>query len=179
MGEHEDGEEEDRVHVSADLNLDAEIALVKVSPGVRGYIGYRCRGRFDAISTFWSRCRQLRGHACRDRRRARRRRRPRPRPPPPHALSLVFRYGSNMSSEHLRNKKNLDPLASHRTVLRGYRLSFPEGFGIDFVEPAFATLVRDPDGEVHGVCTLFSADDAQKLDKMERVGQERGYVVAG
>ena len=89
-----------------------------------------------------------------------------------------FGYGSNMSSEHLRNKKNLDPLASHRTVLRGYRLSFPEGFGIDFVEPAFATLVRDPDGEVHGVCTLFSAEDAQKLDKMERVGQERGYVVA-
>ena len=71
-----------------------------------------------------------------------------------------FGYGSNMSVEFMRSKKGLNPLDSHRTILKGFTLSFPEGRGIDFVEPCFATLKRDPEGIVHGVSTLLSLDDA-------------------
>ena len=55
-----------------------------------------------------------------------------------------FGYGSNMSQDFLRIKKRLNPIESRRTVLHGFTLSFPEGRGIDFVEPAFATLKRYP-----------------------------------
>ena len=79
-----------------------------------------------------------------------------------------FGYGSNMSQDFLRKKKALNPLDSRRTVIRGFSLSFPEGRGIDLVEPTFATLKRQPDGEVHGVSTLLSRSDADKLDQQER-----------
>jgi len=78
-----------------------------------------------------------------------------------------FGYGSNMSPDFLRTKKALNPLAFERTVLTGWRLSFPHGKGIEFVEPSFATLRYDPDGAVHGVSTLFSEADARKLDQQE------------
>lgn len=78
-----------------------------------------------------------------------------------------FGYGSNMSPDFLRMKKAVNPLVSERTILRGWRLSFPRGHGLDFVEPSFATLRRDPDGLVHGVSMLFSLDDARKLDAQE------------
>jgi len=78
-----------------------------------------------------------------------------------------FGYGSNMSLEFVRNKKGLNPLDSRRTVLRGFSLSFPEGHGIDFVEPSFATMKRDPNGTVHGVSILFAASDKENLDKQE------------
>ena len=53
-----------------------------------------------------------------------------------------------MSQENLRKKKGLTPLGSRQTIISGFRLSFPKGAGIDFVEPAFATLKRDPEGKV-------------------------------
>lgn len=80
-----------------------------------------------------------------------------------------FGYGSNMSQDYLRTKKLLNPLESRRTILQGFALSFPLGRGIDFVEPSFATLKRDPDGFVHGVSTLFSIVDARELDRQEGV----------
>ena len=83
-----------------------------------------------------------------------------------------FGYGSNMSQDFLRTKKALSPLDSRRTVLKGFQLSFPAGRGIDYVEPTFATLKRDPAGEVHGVSTLLSRADADKLDR-----QEGGYAI--
>lgn len=51
-----------------------------------------------------------------------------------------FGYGSNMSQEFLRTKKLLKPIKFERAILKGFQLSFPEGRGVDFVEPAFATL---------------------------------------
>mmetsp|Transcript_19224 Transcript_19224/g.25036 ORF Transcript_19224/g.25036 Transcript_19224/m.25036 type:complete len:330 (-) Transcript_19224:97-1086(-) len=84
-----------------------------------------------------------------------------------------FGYGSNMSQDFIRSKKGLNPLDCCRTILKGYSLSFPEGRGIDFVEPAFATLKKNPDGFVHGVSTLLSLDDANKLD-----AQEGSYDIA-
>jgi len=78
-----------------------------------------------------------------------------------------FGYGSNMSQDYLRVKKNLKPLDHRRVVLKGFKLSFPKGKGIDYVEPAFATLKRDPKGEVHGVATLLGIDCIKKLDAQE------------
>ena len=78
-----------------------------------------------------------------------------------------FGYGSNLGPEFLRRKKGLDPLDSKPSVLQGWQLSFPEGRGIDFVEPSFAALKRNPESVVHGVSTLFSIEDAVKLNNME------------
>lgn len=77
-----------------------------------------------------------------------------------------------MSQDFLRTKKALEPLDCRRTILRGFTLSFPEGRGIDYVEPGFATLKFDPDGEVHGVSTLLCPEDVVKLDR-----QEGGYDI--
>ena len=71
-----------------------------------------------------------------------------------------FGYGSNMSQDYLRTKKALSPLRSVRTVLKGFSLAFPAGRGIDLVEPCFATLKRDPAGQVHGIATLLLPGDA-------------------
>ena len=73
-----------------------------------------------------------------------------------------FGYGSNISPAFLREKKQLTVLDWRRCILRGFSLSFPEGRGISYVEPAFATLRRDPDGEVHGTACLFPSADALK-----------------
>jgi len=78
-----------------------------------------------------------------------------------------FGYGSNMSQDYLRVKKGLKPLGSRRTVLKGFTLAFPEGFGIDFVDPTFATLKRDPNGTVHGVSTLLGPDCVASIDAQE------------
>ena len=85
-----------------------------------------------------------------------------------------FGYGSNMGETFLREKKGLNPLKSVRCVLKGWTLSFPEGKGIDMVEPSFASLKQDapdqldaPPGEVHGVSVLFCPEDAKKLDDQE------------
>jgi hypothetical protein len=78
-----------------------------------------------------------------------------------------FGYGSNMSPDFLRTKKGLNPLAAERSIIHGWQLSFPRGYGLDLVEPAFATLRRDPAGLVHGVSILFSLADARKLDAQE------------
>ena len=87
---------------------------------------------------------------------------------PPSAQPVwKFGYGSNIDPDWLRSKKNLTPLDSRRCVLHGFALSFPSGRGIDFVEPTFATLKRDPEGLVHGVSHLLSRQDADTLDRQE------------
>lgn len=92
----------------------------------------------------------------------------------PRAPDFVwkFGYGSNISPQFLRLKKNLTVLDHKRCVLRGFALSFPQGKGIAYVEPSFASLRREPEGEVHGTCCLFPVEDAQRLD-----AQEGGYNV--
>ncbi|KAK3243932.1 hypothetical protein CYMTET_36832 [Cymbomonas tetramitiformis] len=76
-----------------------------------------------------------------------------------------------MGQEFLRTKKGLKPLEFAQSVLRGFELSFPEGKGIDWVEPSFATMKRRAGGIVHGVTTLFSIEDAEKLNEQEGVGR--------
>eukprot|EP01052_Picozoa_sp_SAG31_P005347 SAG31_NODE_234_length_19701_cov_16.835068_5_plen_314_part_00 len=86
---------------------------------------------------------------------------------PPAGCVWKFGYGSNMGLEFLRIKKGLAPLDARRSILKGYALSFPEGRGLDLVEPTFATLKEKEGEEVHGVSVLFNADDAAKLDAQE------------
>jgi hypothetical protein len=88
-----------------------------------------------------------------------------------------FGYGSNMGQEFLRTKKKLQPIKFERSILHGFQLSFPEGKGLDFVEPAFSTLKPNPDGCVHGVSTLFSIEDAVKLNAQEGVGRSYNLAV--
>ena len=89
-----------------------------------------------------------------------------------NALVWKFGYGSNMSLNNLRQKKGLNPQAAKRVVLPNFSLSFPLGYGIDFVEPSFATLKRITGEEVHGVAALMSVADAVHLDD-----QEGAYLV--
>jgi hypothetical protein len=91
---------------------------------------------------------------------------------PPVNPIYKFGYGSNISPVFMREKKDLDPIHSLSGVVRGFSISFPEGKGIDLVEPCFATLRRDPEGSVHGVATLLGETDRANLDK-----QESGYKV--
>lgn len=78
-----------------------------------------------------------------------------------------FGYGSNISPEFVRTKKNLNVLDYRRCVLKGFALSFPAGRGIDYIEPCFATLRKDQHSEVHGTCLLLPAEDGKKLDNQE------------
>ena len=64
-------------------------------------------------------------------------------------LSISSGMVQTCRRKNLRRKKGLEPLDFKRTILKGFRLSFPAG-RIDFVEPDFATLKRDPEGSVHG-----------------------------
>ena len=89
-----------------------------------------------------------------------------------------FGYGSNMSQDFLRRKKNLNPLDSVQCVLQGFEIFFPEGKGIDFVEPSFATIRRSPNSYVHGVATKLDIEDAEKLNKQEAVGRAYNLEVA-
>ena len=69
--------------------------------------------------------------------------------------------------EFLRVKKGINPLESKPSILKGWQLSFPQGIGIDWVEPAFASLKKNPTASVHGVSTLLSIEDAERLNRME------------
>ena len=75
-----------------------------------------------------------------------------------------FGYGSNISPDFLRTKKQVAVLDCKRCVLNGFVLSFPLGRGLDLVEPSMATLRREADGFVHGTACLLPHEDAVKLD---------------
>ena len=82
-----------------------------------------------------------------------------------------------MSPTFLKQKKLVEPLAWEKCVIKGHALSFPEGAGFDFVEPAFATTRADPDAEIHGVATMFSIADAQDLNRQEGVPGGGSYNI--
>ena len=82
-----------------------------------------------------------------------------------------FGYGSNMGQAFLKHKKGLNPLDSKQRILHGFNLSFPKGKVIDYVEPSYATTKEIEGGMIHGVSTLFTIEDAQKLNSQEAVGR--------
>ena len=60
-----------------------------------------------------------------------------------------FGYGSNINPAFLKLKKNLNHLDHRRCVLKGFALSFPLGKGMEYVEPAMATLRKEEGAETH------------------------------
>merc|ERR1711879_715816 len=50
---------------------------------------------------------------------------------------------------------------------KNFALSFPLGRGIDYLEPSFGTLRREPGAITHGTCLLLPLEDARKLDRQE------------
>jgi len=63
----------------------------------------------------------------------------------------------------------MKPEASEAGVLSGYRLAFDLP-GLAILEPAFANIHPDPDGEVHGVLWRLSPEDLDRLDLQEGGG---------
>lgn len=78
-----------------------------------------------------------------------------------------FGYGSNLSPEFARSKKNLNVLDFRRCILQRFALSFPKGRGLEFVEPTFATVRKEEGACLHGTCLLLPEEDARKLDEQE------------
>lgn len=84
------------------------------------------------------------------------------------AENTVFRfgYGSNMSLNNLKNKKNLNVIWSSPAILRDWELTFFKA--IEYVEPAFATIQEELGKEVHGLVFKIPATEANGLDEQEK-----------
>ncbi|WP_394840024.1 gamma-glutamylcyclotransferase [Pendulispora rubella] len=77
-----------------------------------------------------------------------------------------FAYGANMNRRIFVERRGMRPLESETAHLDGYRLAFAiKGFAV--VEPAFATLLPDAAGTVHGVLHRLGAGDLERLEKLE------------
>jgi cation transport regulator ChaC len=86
------------------------------------------------------------------------------------ATQIRFGYGSNMSVDNLRKKKNLDVGFSAPGIAHGWELGFFSA--IAHVEPAFAMAQEAPNGQLHGLVFEIPSAQAEALDK-----QEKGYDV--
>jgi hypothetical protein len=80
-----------------------------------------------------------------------------------------FAFGANMSSAVLR-RRGIEVLSREPARLRGYRLVFDLA-GFRWVEPAFASVVRDPEHDVYGVLYRLAPDQLERVDSYEG----RGY----
>ncbi len=88
---------------------------------------------------------------------------------------LYFAFGANMCRAVLVDRRGITPRSSERARLPDHRLAFVErGFG--FVEPAFASIVRSPGDEVHGVLHELTHADLERLDAREAAGYDRVEV---
>lgn len=78
-----------------------------------------------------------------------------------------FAYGSNLSPAIFEDRRQMRPLARHRSRLDGFRLTFdiPVGPG----ERGVANLIDDPASRTHGVAYELSPSDADRLDRSEGV----------
>jgi gamma-glutamylcyclotransferase (GGCT)/AIG2-like uncharacterized protein YtfP len=80
-----------------------------------------------------------------------------------------FAYGANMSSGVFEGRRRMRALDKRTGRLDGYRLAFNQP-GIPWIEPAFANIRSDSEGEVHGVLWKISAEDFATLDLQEGGG---------
>ncbi len=80
-----------------------------------------------------------------------------------------FAFGANMSSAVLR-RRGIEVLCREPARVRGYRLVFDLA-GLPWVEPAFASIVHDPEHEVFGVLYQLAPEQLRRIDSYEG----RGY----
>jgi hypothetical protein len=93
------------------------------------------------------------------------------------AMSLwYFAYGSNMCPSTFRERRALNPLATHCGWVDGLRLCFdiPIGPG----ERGVANLAEDATARTHGVAYFLTLEDAERLDRTEGVGGGLYYRAA-
>lgn len=76
-----------------------------------------------------------------------------------------FAFGANMSSAVLRRRR-VEVLSREPARLRGYRLIFDLA-GFPWVEPAFASIVRQPEHDVYGVLYRLTQDQLERVDSYE------------
>jgi gamma-glutamylcyclotransferase (GGCT)/AIG2-like uncharacterized protein YtfP len=81
-----------------------------------------------------------------------------------------FAYGSNLNAERMKNRK---AFYTHRVhaKLHGYRLVFAFNSGSGF---GSASIVPDPNSEVHGALYTLEKGGLEKLDMFEWV-DKKGY----
>jgi hypothetical protein len=79
-----------------------------------------------------------------------------------------FAFGANMSSVVLR-RRGIAVLSRERARLRGHRLVFDLA-GIPWVEPAFASIVPDPECDVYGVLYRLTPDQLERINGYEGPG---------
>ena len=79
-----------------------------------------------------------------------------------------FAFGANMSSVVLR-RRGIVVLSREPARLRGYRLVFDLA-GIPWVEPAFASIVPDPEHDVYGVLYRLTPDQLDRVNSYEGPG---------
>ena len=82
-----------------------------------------------------------------------------------------FAFGANMSSVVLRRRR-IEVLSREPARLRGYRLTFGLA-GFPWIEPAFASIVTDPEHDVFGVLYQLTPEQLDRLNSYEG----RGYSV--
>jgi len=76
-----------------------------------------------------------------------------------------FAFGANMSSSVLR-RRGIEILSREPARLPGYRLVFDLA-GFPWIEPAFASIERHPEREVHGVLYRLTPDQLARIDSYE------------
>jgi hypothetical protein len=79
-----------------------------------------------------------------------------------------FAFGANMSSVVLR-RRGIVVLSREPARLRGHRLVFDLP-GIPWVEPAFASIVPDPEHDVYGVLYRLTPDQLDRVGNYEGSG---------
>ena len=79
-----------------------------------------------------------------------------------------FAFGANMSSVVLR-RRGIVVLSREPARLRGHRLVFDLA-GIPWVEPAFASIVPDPEHDVYGVLYRLAPDQLDRVNSYEGPG---------
>jgi hypothetical protein len=76
-----------------------------------------------------------------------------------------FAFGANMSSVVLR-RRGIEVLSREPARLRGYRLVFDLA-GIPWVEPAFGSIVPDPEHDVYGILYQLTPEQLNRVDSYE------------
>jgi len=79
-----------------------------------------------------------------------------------------FAFGANMNSAVLR-RRGIVTLSREPARLRGHRLVFDLA-GIPWVEPAFASIVPDPEHDVYGVLYRLAPDQLDRVNSYEGPG---------
>lgn len=87
-------------------------------------------------------------------------------------LVAYFAFGANTCRHVLVGRRRIEPRTSEAAVLRDHALRFVRR-GIPLLEPAFASVEREPGAEVHGVLHRLTPSAMEHLDRIEGRGYDR------